>query len=121
MSSYRIDQRRWEGLSFLEQMGNIGIEVDRAISARRAADIERADGALDRAVDLIDATVCCLVEQRSHRLRELLLARNEFLRIFFEDASDTDVEDVDRYFMYFAVAAQCQRRARRRGAPATAS
>ena len=106
MSSYRIDRERWRELGILDQMGNIGSEVGRAIKAQRAGKIERRDGAIERALDLFDATVEGLVAERSPRTKEVLRARNEFLRLFYDGTFDSDADALERYFMQFAVAAR---------------
>ena len=106
MASYEIDRERWAELSIFEQMGNIGSEVGRAINATRAGKEKRAQGAIDRAVDLLDATVEVLVEQKSPRVKEVLRAREEFLRLFFDGTFEDDADNIERYFNQFAVAAR---------------
>lgn len=109
MNSYQIDRADWAELSIFEQMGNIGSEVGRAINAQRNGKTKRVDGAIDRALDLFDATIECLIEQKSPRVREVLRSREEFLRLFFDNAFDADADNIERYFMQFATAARNQR------------
>ena len=106
MANYEIDRERWAQLSIFEQMGNIGAEVGRAVNATRAGKDKRAQGAIDRAVDLLDATVEVLVAQKSPRVKEVLRAREEFLRLFFDDTFEEDADNIVRYFNLFAVAAR---------------
>ena len=106
MASYEIDRERWAELTIFEQMGNIGSEVGRAISATRAGKDKRAQGAVDRAVDLLDATVEVLVAQKSPRVKEVLRAREEFLRLFFDGTFEADADNIERYFNQFAIAAR---------------
>ena len=106
MANYEIDRERWAQLSIFEQMGNIGAEVGRAVNATRAGKDKRAQGAIDRAVDLLDATVEVLVAQRSPRVKEVLRAREEFLRLFFDDTFEEDADNIVRYFNLFAIAAR---------------
>lgn len=109
MPSYAIDRTTWAQLSIYEQMGNAGAEVGRAINATRAGKEERVAGAIDRAVDLIDATIEVLLAQgpqSSHRVKEVLRARDEFLRLFFDGTFDTDADAIERYFTQFAYAAR---------------
>ena len=109
MDNYRFDRERWAQLSFYEQMGNIGSEVGRAIIAHRNGNELREARAIDRAIDLISATVDVLSGTRySYRLKEVLRARDEFLRLFFDDTFEDDADNIDRYFTYFAVAARAQ-------------
>lgn len=106
MPSYEIDRERWGQLSIFEQMGNISSEVGRSINATRSGKKARAQRAVDRAVDLLDATVEVLVAQNSPRVKEVLRAREEYLRLFFDDTFDQDADNIARYFNQFAVAAR---------------
>ena len=106
MPSYSIDREKWGRLTLCEQMGNIGAEVGRAIKAHRKEKPERTEAAIDRALDLFAATVEGLVAQRSPRTKEILRARDEFLRLFYDGTFDTDADAIERYFTQFAVAAQ---------------
>ena len=94
-----INREKWASLSLLEQMGNISSEVGRAINSRDNP--ARRDGAIARALDLFEATATCY---SGLRLREILRARDEFLRLFYDDA--TDFRGVEKYFHQFAVAAR---------------
>ena len=94
-----IDREKWASLSLVEQMGNISSEVGRAIKSRE--NIARRDRAIERAIDLFSATAAC---HSGRRLREILRARDEFLRLFFDGS--TDYDGVERYFHYFALAAR---------------
>lgn len=106
MASYKIDRERWAELSIFEQMGNIGSEVGRAIAATRAGKEKRANNAIDRALDLFDATVEVLVASKSPGVKEVLRAREEFLRLFFDGTFEDDADNVERYFNQFAIAAR---------------
>ena len=109
MGEYRFDRARWAQLSFNEQMGNIGSEVGRAIIAHRNGNIVRKNRAIDRAIDLFSATAEVLIGTKySYRLKEVLRARDEFLRLFFDDTFDSDADKIERYFMYFAFAARAE-------------
>ena len=106
MSNYQFDRVRWAQLDILEQMGNIGSEVGRAIKAQKADMEVRAQGAILRALDLFSATTEQLAKEKSPRLKEVLRARNEFLRLFYDGTFHQDADNIERYFMQFAVAAQ---------------
>jgi hypothetical protein len=45
----------------------------------------------------------------SYRLKEVLRARDEFLRLFSDDTFDHDAAKIDRYFMNFAFSARTNR------------
>ena len=107
MESYKFDRARWAQLSFYEQIGNIGSEVGRAIIAHRNGNALRETRAIDRAIDLFSATAEVLTGTPfSYRLKEVLRARDEFLRLFFDGTFDTDADKIERYFMYFAFLAR---------------
>lgn len=105
---------RWQALSLMEQMAHVGSEVERAIRAHEAGKVGRFDSALTRALELFDLTA---VDQRWHgpRRREILRAREEFCRLFFDETVRPEsASGLQRYFLAFATAA-------RRVAPATTS
>ena len=110
MGEYMFDRERWAQLTFYEQMGNIGAEVGRAIIAHRNGKKPRETRAIDRAIDLFSATVEVTIGTKyAYRLKEVLRARDEFLRLFFDGTFDTDADKIERYFMYFAFAARAGR------------
>jgi hypothetical protein len=93
---------RWHTLSVSEQMANVGSEVERALRAR--AKPERLDAAMTRALELFDLSA---TDPRwpLHRRREILRAREEFCRLFFDaEVPERSVEGLRRYFLAFAVA-----------------
>ncbi len=94
----------WAKQTPFEQLGNIGSEVGRTMSALQRGDDESARGASLRAFDLIDATVRCWTSEA--RRRELLRAREEFAA-----AVDSQIPNpsLDAYFFQFALAARAQR------------
>ena len=47
---------RWQTMSLMEQLGNVGSEVERAIRSHSAGNTARFDHALDRALELFDLT-----------------------------------------------------------------
>jgi hypothetical protein len=107
---------RWKTLTLAEQLANVGSEVDRALAAWESGRLDRFERALARALELFDLTAAD-ERWRGHRLREILRAREEFCRLFFDDTSTPDARRTLRgYFLGFAVLARrrsdSQRRAR---------
>ena len=98
---------RWRHLSLAEQLGNVGSEVGRML--RWSGRDERlTTGAFERALELLDLT---LADSRWRgRLREIARAR-ELLCDAAAGGSEygTRLEDLDRYFLAFAVAARRNR------------
>lgn len=106
MSNKPIDREEWAHYTIFEQMGNIGSEVGRSIAAERRGKTERRDAAVERALDLFDATQEQLACDHSPRLKEVLLARYEYLRLFYDGTFETDAGAIERYFNNFALAAR---------------
>ena len=95
-------------MPLIEQMANVGSEVERAIRANTLGNAERSEHALVRALELFDLTA---TDSRWHgwRRREVLRARELFCTLFCADApSAGDAEYLQKYFLQFAVAARRQ-------------
>ena len=92
----------------MEQLGNIGSEVERAFRAHAQGRGDRFEHALARALELFDLTAND-PRWRGHRCREVLRAREQFCRVFFDDAVEAGLSDyLRKYFLQFAVAARAQ-------------
>ena len=97
---------RWSRLELVEQLGNVGSEVDRAIRAWDAGKTSRFDSAFDRALELFDLTATD-ARWHGHRCQEVLRAREEFCRLFFDrDVPPESAEGLRRYFFGFGYAAR---------------
>lgn len=97
---------RWHTLSLLEQMANIGSEVDRTLRAAAQGRLERRDHALHRALELFDLAASD-DRWRGPRRREVLRARESFCEaVFGAGTRPADRESLSRYFLHFAVAAR---------------
>lgn len=97
---------RWHTLTLAEQLGNIGSDVERAFRAHAQERSDRFVLAFDRALELFDLTAA---DQRlsAPGRREILRAREQFCRVFFDDTCETDLTDyLRKYFLQFAVAAR---------------
>ena len=98
---------RWGRLSLVEQLANVGAEVGRMVRWR-GRDERLAAGAFERALELLDLT---LADHRWRgRLKEIARAR-ELLCDAAKGGSEysTRLDDLDRYFLAFAVAARKHR------------
>ncbi|PYO71388.1 MAG: hypothetical protein DMD64_14845 [Gemmatimonadetes bacterium] len=97
---------RWMTLTLEAQLANVGSEVDRTISAWEAQRSDRFDRALARALELFDLTAGD-GRWRGPRRREVLRAREEFCRLFFNQEYVRDAaRALSTYFLQFAVLAQ---------------
>jgi hypothetical protein len=96
----------WQRFSLVEQLANVGSEVDRAIRAHQSGATLRFENALSRALDLFDQTATDSRWTLSRR-REVLRAREEFCRLFYDpEIRPGSADSLRRYFLAFAVAAR---------------
>jgi hypothetical protein len=101
-----LDKQAWVKMTLLEQMGNIGSEVGRALNAKHRGDALNMKGAFYRGLDLIDFTATLWSAQKSPRTTELLRARELFAPSVMTDDEDITLE---KYFMEYAIAARLNR------------
>jgi len=100
-----LAEGKWFTLSIAEQLGNIGSEVSRAIRAR--GNHQRFWGAVSRALELFHLTIDDPRWRGRRRLREILRARELFCAAALQSTEyKTTLEDLDRYFYYFALVAR---------------
>lgn len=102
-----LAQGRWEEFSLAEQLGNVGSEVGRAVSWRGKNE-ENFRASFMRALELMDLTI--RDPRWKHRLKELARTREVMSGIFagVEEYS-IKLEDLDKYFFAFAVAARLKK------------
>ena len=103
MPEHTFNTTRWAEMDIFNQMGNIGSEVGRALSAKRQGNMDRCQAAFYRGLDLIDETAGLWAARRQTGLRELLYARELFAESVTTDNVDSTLE---AYFMQFAIAAR---------------
>jgi len=97
---------RWDRFSLVEQLANVGSEIERTIRAHRVGNTERFHSALGRALSLFDLTAAD-PRWAGHRRREVLRAREEFCRLFFDaNSTEESAAGLQRYFLAFGVAAR---------------
>ena len=97
----------WSKFSLEEQMGNIGSEVSRAIRAK--GDAEYYWGAVSRALELFYLTI--LDPRWKGRLKEIVRAKELFCAAALDSNEfKTTLEDLDKYFTYFALIARAKKR-----------
>jgi len=77
-----LAQGRWFQLTLIEQLANIGSEVERAIRWR-AKNQKNSIEAIERALELIDLTVSDIKNRK--RLKELLRLREALVDYFYFD------------------------------------
>ena len=98
-------EKRWAELPFEAQMGNIGSEVSRALKWQQRGKQRYMDGAIDRALELMDLSIGATREHG--KLKELCRAREEFTDYFFGGNSfKTEPKRMLAYYDQFALLAR---------------
>ncbi len=94
---------RWARLSFLEQMANIGSEVERALNWQAKDNLAYSRKAFERALELIDLTLDSTTIRT--RLKEVARVR-EAIVDYFVGANKFNSTEASwrRYFLPFAYA-----------------
>lgn len=92
---------RWQTFSLLEQLGNIGSEVNRALSWREKQDAEKSFTAMARGLELFDLT---LDDPRWKNRRKELARAREVICDYFVGTNDyrSSPENLRSYFDAFA-------------------
>ena len=94
---------RWSRLAFLEQMANVGSEVERALNWRTKNNPAFSQRAFERALELIDLTLAGA--KSLPRLRELARLREAIVDYFAGNNQYGSSEVLwKRYFLPFAYA-----------------
>jgi len=99
---------RWNSFSLAEQLGNIGSEINRTI--RSHSNKIRSNLAAERALELFDLTLNDKRWLKLKRLKEIARARELFCDAVWGNSEfNTSLEDLNRYFIYFALAARAKK------------
>jgi hypothetical protein len=95
---------RWQTYSLVEQLANVGSEVERALNWDAKGHAEYSDRALERGLELLGLTVTD--PRHRHRLKELTRVREALLDYFWgENEFGSDETTWRRYFQAFGMAA----------------
>lgn len=96
---------RWQQLSFVEQMANVGSEIERTVRWKHKGNEEYARLAFERALELLDLTI--QDAKNTSRLRELVRTREALADHFvFENEYNTTDQVWLKYFITFPYAAR---------------
>lgn len=99
---------RWFKFSLMEQLANVGTDIERTIQWRNRGDIESSQQAFERALELIDLTVAD--PKNKKRLKEVLRAREALVDYFVYDNEYGSTDQLwQNYFYNFNYAAAIQR------------
>ncbi len=95
---------RWFELSLVEQLANIGTDIERCIRWKEKNNPEHSRAAFDRALDLIYLTV--EDPKNRNRLREILRTREALVDHFvYDNELNTTDREWQKYFYQFNYAA----------------
>lgn len=96
---------RWKQLSFMEQMANIGSEVERALNWQAKNNAAYSQQAFERALELVDLTLDAVTG--CARLKELARLREVLVDYFFGTNRFLSTETAwKNYFSAFTYAAR---------------
>ena len=99
---------RWFELSLVEQLANIGTDVERCIRWKHKGNDQHSRAALERALDLIYLTV--EDPKNRGRLKEILRSREALIDYFvYDNEYNTTEEQWQSYFYQFNYAAALRR------------
>jgi hypothetical protein len=94
---------RWSTLSLIEQMANIGSEVERALNWKAKGNMDYSNRAFERALELIDLSLASL-KDFAH-LKEFARLREALVDYFFGNNEFSSSEIIWRkYFSSFTFA-----------------
>ncbi len=102
---------RWQTLTFAQQMGNVGSDVERAIKWFRKKDDLSFQIAFEMALELFDLT---LADPRwKDRRKEISRSREVFYTLLTEPESagnlEKELDSLDEYFLQFGIQARLER------------
>jgi hypothetical protein len=101
-------QKRWHNLSLIEQLANVGSEVERALKWREKSNAEYSASAFERALELLDYTTDGIND--FYRLRELKRLREVLVDYFTGDnIYSSNAKSFRNYFYSFNFAASLSR------------
>jgi len=95
-------KKRWQELSLVEQLANIGSEVYR-VKMWQGKDKKLFENSVLRALDLFYLTLSD--PKNKERLKEIARAKELFLDAVYNGAKEykTTLDDLDKYFYQFAL------------------
>lgn len=101
--------KSWGQMTLLEQLGNIGSEVERYASWKKRGDEDYANSAFFRAIDLFNETIN---DERWpwYRKKEIGRLKETFCDAYYGgELYGTPIEFFQKYFLYCGLAARANR------------
>jgi len=101
---------RWFELPLIEQLANIGVDVERTIRWKNKGELEYSKDAFERVLELIDLTVADPKNKGRGSLREILRVREALVDHFVYDNEYGTTDEIwQQYFFDFNYAAALRR------------
>lgn len=98
----------WFDFSLVEQLANVGCDIERTIQWKKKGDLEYSRKAFERALELLDLTVADPKNRK--RLKEVLRVREALVDHFvYDNQYATTDESWQKYFFCFNYAAAIRR------------
>ncbi len=103
-----LEGDRWNSMTLMEQMGNVGSDVERAINWRAKGNENYAMKAFERSLELLDFTI--RDPKNLSKLKELNRVRELWVDYFmYSNEYKSTAESWKKYFYAFAYAARKNR------------
>ena len=103
MQHKELASGRWQQLTLVEQIANIGSEVHRMISWREK-NAQYSKAAFERALELLDLTLAD--PKNRYRLKEICRVREALVDFALDNEYSTTAEFWEKYFLAFNYAAR---------------
>lgn len=95
---------RWFELSLIEQLANVGSDIERTIQWKKKGNVAYSKKAFERVLELLDLTIAD--SKNKKRLKELLRVREALIDYFvFDNEYASTDESWQNYFFCFNYAA----------------
>lgn len=110
MNALHVDlsSAKWQHLSLVQQLANVGSEVERAIKWEQKGQADYSANAFFRSLELLDLTISD--PRHRHRLKELTRVREALLDFFMgPNEFGSSYGAWQRYFHAFGMAAALER------------
>ncbi len=108
MEHKKLASGKWSQLSFVDQMANVGSEVERTIRWKEKNNPDYSRKAFERALELLDLSL--EDEKNRKRLKEITRTREALADYFaFENIYRSSDEEWKKYFLAFNFAARVSR------------
>ena len=99
---------RWFEFSLVEQLANVGMDIDRTIRWRNKGDLQASRQAFERALELLTLTI--MDPKHRFRLKELTRVREALIDYFVYDNEYNSTDQAwQNYFLDYNYAAAIRR------------